>query len=744
MTETRCSAAASLPAASVAVHVTMVVPSGNRAGASLAMDATPTASDASASPISTGVPSADTASAAMSAGAEIDGGVVSTTTISCVSVALLPAASVAVHVTTVVPSGNRAGASLAMDATPTASDASASPISTGVPSADTASAAMSAGAEIDGGVVSTTTTSCSAVAVLPASSDTVHVTIVRPSGRTAGASFATDATGVASGAAPAPAASPTAIVPRAAAAPSGDSASTVAAAGTRTDGGVVSTTSTRCDAAALLPDASVAFHTTVCDPSGNRAGASLETDTSCTSSTAGSPRSTLLGAGEAASNTTSGGGAIDGGVVSTTATSCVSVAWLPAASVAVQVTTVAPIGNRAGASLATDAIPDPASEEAASPSGTAFEAAEAASNATSGGARTDGRTVSSTTTFCAAVASLPATSRAVQVTIVAPNGNRAGASLETDITPTASETCGSASPTAVPAAPAASATISWTAPIAGGIVSRTVTFCVATAMLPAPSIAVQMTVLMPRVNRSGALLSSDSMPLASVAAARPTLTGVSGPVASTVMSAGGTMDGFVRSAACAAAPAAGVAGASRCRCAGGSVAGANRSSRCAGGSRGGSGSENACTRWPFESTTYSRPAAADTATSSGSLNCPAWMPSDPHDAAAAPDASSRTMRLLIGSAAYRPPPGATSTPCARRSIPPTLESYAASGSPPGPNLLMLAAAGSDTYTVPDAPTAIPLGEASASPSGTPSRPISETYVPLASNTCTRRLPVSAT
>ena len=507
----------------------------------------------------------------------------------------------------------------------------------------------------------------------------------------------TEATGVASAAAPSPAASPTATRPRAGAAPSGDSASTVMAGGTRTDGGVVSTTSTRCVAVALLPDASVAFHTTVCEPSGNASGASLVTATSCTSSTAGAPRSTLLSAGEDASKTTSGGGSIDGGVVSSTETSCVSAASLPAASVAVQVTVVVPSGNRAGASLATDAIPDPPSDAAASPSGTAFEPAEAASNATSGGARIDGRTVSSTTTLCSAVASLPATSRAVQVTAVAPRGNSAGASLEMDMTPTASKTCGSASSTAVPSAPAASALTSWTAPIAGGIVSRTVTLCVATAMLPAPSIAVQMTVLMPRVNRSGALLSSDSMPLASVATACPTLTGVRGPVASTVMSAGGTMDGFVRSAPPPPAP---EVGAARCCGAGGACRGGAASlpggSSCGGGGGGGEGSENACTRWPFESTTYSRPARADTATSSGSLNCPAWMPSAPHDASAAPDASSRTTRLLIGSAAYRPPPGATSTPCARRSIPPTLASYASRKSPSGPNALMLAAAGSDT------------------------------------------------
>ena len=740
-TSTDWTAVAVLPASSAAVHVMIVVPSGKSAGASLETDATPTASEAAGEPTSTGVPSGDAASAVTLAGAASEGGVVSTTFTSCSAVAALPASSVAVQVTTVAPSGNRAGASLETDATPTASEAAGEPTSTGVPSGDAASAVTLAGAASEGGVVSTTFTSCSAVAALPASSVTVQVTTVLPRASTGGASFVTDAIGVASAAAPSPAASPTAIRPSDAAAPSADSASTVMAGGTRTDGGVVSTTSTRCDAAALLPDASVAFHTTVCEPSGKAPGASLDTATSCASSTDGSPRSTSLRPADPASNTTSGGASIAGGVVSTTSTRCLAVASLPAASAAVHVTIVAPTGNRAGASLATDAIPDPPSAAAGSPSSTAFEAADSASNTTSGGARTDGATVSETDTLCGAVASLPATSRAVQVTTVVPSGNRAGASLDTDITPTASSTAGSASSTGVPSAPAASAAASWTGAIDGGIVSRTVTFCVATAMLPAPSIAVQITVLIPRVNWSGALLSSESMPLASVATARPMLTGVSGPVASAVMSAGGTIAGFVRSA-----PAPGAAGARCCPapCGRGGVAGPGPASPGAGAAASLAGSENACMRWPFESTTYSIPAEADTATSSGSLNWPAWTPSPPHTATGVPDGSSSMMRLLGGSAAYRPPPGAAARPCARTSSPPTLASYAGRGCPPGPNLLMLAAAGSDTYTVPDAPTATPCGETKASPSGRPSRPISETYVPLAVNSCTRRLPVSAT
>ena len=54
-----------------------------------------------------------------------------------------------------------------------------------------------------------------------------------------------------------------------------------------------------------------------------------------------------------ASAVTSPGAVTDGGVVSRTVTVCVSVAELPASSVAVQVTVVAPSGNAGGASPAT-------------------------------------------------------------------------------------------------------------------------------------------------------------------------------------------------------------------------------------------------------------------------------------------------------------------------------------------------------------------------------------------------------
>ena len=255
----RCRAVASLPAASVAVQVTVVVPSGNRAGASLATDATPTASDASGVAMSTGVPSGVAASTVTLTGAASDGGVVSTTVTSCVAVCVLPASSAAVQVTVVVPSGNRAGASLATDATPTASDAVAAPWSTSVPDGPAASARTDSGAYTDGGVVSTTETTCESDAELPAASAAVHVTTVLPTANAAGASLATDAM---------PTASDASGSPMSTALASAAAASNSTSAGAAIDGGVASSIVTVCCACAALPAASAAVHVTIVSPTG--------------------------------------------------------------------------------------------------------------------------------------------------------------------------------------------------------------------------------------------------------------------------------------------------------------------------------------------------------------------------------------------------------------------------------------------------------------------------------------------
>src|SRR5205085_2714433 len=117
LTVTFCIADAVLPEVSVTVQVTVVVPCGKTAGASLTTLATPQLSAVA------GVPRFTFAFAALhlpgsvgtsgrSAGAVIVGGSLSCTVTFCVAVALLPEPSTTVHVTTVVPSGNGLGALL--------------------------------------------------------------------------------------------------------------------------------------------------------------------------------------------------------------------------------------------------------------------------------------------------------------------------------------------------------------------------------------------------------------------------------------------------------------------------------------------------------------------------------------------------------------------------------------------------------------------------------------------------------
>src|SRR3990172_5963107 len=81
----------------------------------------------------------------------------------------------------------------------------------------------------------------------------------------------------------------------------------------------------------------------------------------------------------------------------------------------------------------------------------------------------------------------------------------------------------------------------------GGFVSTTIIFCIILTEFVATSVAVQIIVVVPNGNCAGALLDSDLIPLASVAIACPTETGVRPPVASINKSFGGVMTGFVRS-----------------------------------------------------------------------------------------------------------------------------------------------------------------------------------------------------
>ena len=92
-----------LPDESVAVHVTVVSPTGKNSGASLVIDATFIMSYAVASPNSIILLDKSVASATMSEGTETSGAVVSIIVTTWVACEVLPEVSVTVQVTVVLP-----------------------------------------------------------------------------------------------------------------------------------------------------------------------------------------------------------------------------------------------------------------------------------------------------------------------------------------------------------------------------------------------------------------------------------------------------------------------------------------------------------------------------------------------------------------------------------------------------------------------------------------------------------------
>ena len=83
--------------------------------------------------------------------------------------------------------------------------------------------------------------------------------------------------------------------------------------------------------------------------------------------------------------------------------------------------------------------------------------------------------------------------------------------------------------------------------ISGDDVSSTNIVCGAMAILPEPSIAVQITVVIPSGNDSGELFDKDSIPLSSLALASPMLTCVNPPDASIIISSGTNISGLLKS-----------------------------------------------------------------------------------------------------------------------------------------------------------------------------------------------------
>src|SRR3989442_15093084 len=120
----------------------------------------------------------------MSVGRDSAGGVVSTTPTSKVAAPVLPAKSVAVQVTTVVPSEKMdpdVGVHETATDPSTISEADEENVTT-APVGPVASTENGEGTVTIGGVVSTTVTMNAPVAVLPAASETEQLTVVMPKG----------------------------------------------------------------------------------------------------------------------------------------------------------------------------------------------------------------------------------------------------------------------------------------------------------------------------------------------------------------------------------------------------------------------------------------------------------------------------------------------------------------------------------------------------------------------------------
>jgi hypothetical protein len=120
------------PAASVTVHVTVVVPDGKLAGALFVTDATVQLSPVTGTPKTTpeAVQEFKSVATVILGGAVFKGAMVSDTVISWVAETVFPAASEICHTTAVIPSVKTAGALLVGMPTPQLSVADATPIST--------------------------------------------------------------------------------------------------------------------------------------------------------------------------------------------------------------------------------------------------------------------------------------------------------------------------------------------------------------------------------------------------------------------------------------------------------------------------------------------------------------------------------------------------------------------------------------------------------------------------------------
>jgi hypothetical protein len=264
---------------SVAVHVTVVVPSGKVEpldGVQLTGRAPSTLSVADAEYAKT-APADPVASTVTSPGTVSVGGVLSVTvTVNEVEPAL-PCVSVAVQATVVVPSGNvePLGGAQVTGTTPSVLSMADALYMNTAPAAPIASTVAFAGTATTGAVLSVTVNVNEAEPMLPRASIAVHVIVVVPSGNVEPLD-GVQLTGRA------PSTLSVADAEYVKIAPAGSVASTVAFAGTVRIGGAVSPTVTVNEAEPVLSCVSVAVHVTVVVPKGNvepLAGVQLTTST---------------------------------------------------------------------------------------------------------------------------------------------------------------------------------------------------------------------------------------------------------------------------------------------------------------------------------------------------------------------------------------------------------------------------------------------------------------------------------
>ena len=130
-----------------------------------------------------------------------------------------------------------------------------------------------------------------------------------------------------------------------------------------------------------------------------------------------------------------------------------------------------------------------------------------------------GAVVSTTVIVCVAVDELPEESVAVQVTMVSPRGKTSGALLVIDDISTRSDTRTPISSITLLSALTASILMSEGAAISGKTVSTTVIVWFWVEVFPTTSVAVQVTMVSPRGNTSGALLVIDDISTRSDASA---------------------------------------------------------------------------------------------------------------------------------------------------------------------------------------------------------------------------------